>query len=135
MKLVLDTNVLIAAFITRGKCSDLLEHCIRNHQLITSDFILDEFHRHLVGKFKYDLSEALTAIELLRLKMDVVIPTDFEMPVCRDADDDMILGTAIAGGAECIVTGDKDLLVIEEFRGVDIMQPAEFEEYEMDKMA
>lgn len=97
MKVVLDTNVLIAAFITPGVCSDLLEHCIRNHKLITSDFILDEFHKHLVGKFKYDSAEVAEAIELLRLKIDIVTPTDFETSICRDTDDDMVLGTAIAG--------------------------------------
>ena len=40
MKIVLDTNVLIAAFIARGVCSDLLEHCARQHTLVTSEFIL-----------------------------------------------------------------------------------------------
>jgi uncharacterized protein len=135
MKVVLDTNVLIAAFITQGVCNDLLEHCIRRHELITSDFILDEFHRQLVSKFKYDLAEASEAIELLRLKMEVVTPTSFEGPVCRDSDDDKVLGTAIDGRAECIVTGDKDLLVFEAFRTVDIIRPAEFGSYETDKTA
>jgi putative PIN family toxin of toxin-antitoxin system len=46
MKVVLDTNVLIAAFITRGSSSDLLEHCIRQHEIVTSEFILDEFRQH-----------------------------------------------------------------------------------------
>jgi len=136
MKVVLDTNVLIAAFITQGVCNDLLEHCIRHHELVTSDFILlDEFHRHLIGKFKYDTAEASEAIELLRSKMEVVTPTSFENPVCRDSDDDMVLGTAIAGKAECIVTGDKDLLVLETFRAVDIIRPGEFGKYETDKMS
>ena len=43
MKVVLDTNVLIAAFITKGVCSELLEHCLRRHEIIMSEFILDEF--------------------------------------------------------------------------------------------
>ena len=136
MKVVLDTNVLIAAFITQGVCNDLLEHCIRHHELVTSDFILlDEFHRHLIGKFKYDIAEASEAIELLRSKMEVVRPISFESPVCRDSDDDMVLGTAIAGKAECIVTGDKDLLVLETFRAIDIIRPEEFGKYETDKMS
>lgn len=134
MKIVFDTNVLIAAFITHGVCNDLLDHCIRHHELVTSNFILDEFREHLVGKFKYSVDEADEAIALLRLKMEVVTPARFENPVCRDHDDDMVLGTAIAGEATCIVTGDKDLLVLETYRTVDIVSPAQFAQYEADYM-
>ena len=52
MKLVLDTNVLIAAFIARGVCADLLEHCVLSHTIVASDDIFAELRTHLVGKFK-----------------------------------------------------------------------------------
>jgi len=45
MRVVLDTNVLIAAFIARGICSAVLEHCVRQHTLVTSDFILNQQFR------------------------------------------------------------------------------------------
>jgi len=131
MKVLLDTNVLIAAFITHGLCSDILEHCIRQHKLITSEFILNEFQEHLICKFKYDKAEAREAIELVRLKAEVVIPVVLENQVCRDPDDDIILGTAIAGSVTCIITGDKDLLVLKRFDSVDIVSPAEFSRYEV----
>ena len=130
MKIVLDTNVLIAAFITRGMCSDVFKHCVRQHTLITSEFILDEFRGKLVRKFKYSAAETGEAIELLRLRMEAVIPAEFDAAVCRDPDDDAVLGTAVAGDAACIVTGDTDLLVIERFRGIDIVRPSKFAEYE-----
>ena len=47
MKIVLDTNVLIAALIARGVCHELLEHCVLRHTLFTSDFILNETHEKL----------------------------------------------------------------------------------------
>ena len=134
MRVLLDTNVLIAAFITRGVCSDLFEHCVRHHELITSEFILDEFRQYLIHKFNYGATEAEEAIELLRLKVEVVTPVALERPVCRDPDDDLILGTAIAGSAACIVTGDKDLLSLERFSSVDIVSPAEFSAYEAAKL-
>lgn len=130
MKVVLDTNVLIAAFITRGVCSDLLDHCIRRHELITSEFILDEFRKHLIGKFHYSTAETDEALELLRSKMSVVIPTALEQPICRDPDDDAILGTAVTGGAACIVTGDKDLLILKRVGPIEIVSPAGFSAYE-----
>ena len=44
--------------------------------------------------------------------MEIVIPSPLEQQVCRDIDDDWILATALAGKAQCIITGDKDLLAI-----------------------
>lgn len=43
MKIVLDTNVFIAAFISHGACHELLEHCAIRHEIILSPFIYDEF--------------------------------------------------------------------------------------------
>jgi putative PIN family toxin of toxin-antitoxin system len=133
MKVVLDTNVLIAAFITRGVCSDVFEHCVRHHTLVTSDFILKEYRENLVHKFKYSEEKVEEAVKLLCSRMEVVAPADLATAVCRDPDDDAILGTAIAGKAACIVTGDNDLLIIKKFRTVDIVRPAEFAEYEAAK--
>ena len=52
MRVLLDTNVLIAAFIAHGFCHELLEHCARQHTLVTSDFVLGEFRDKLTDKFK-----------------------------------------------------------------------------------
>ena len=133
MRILLDTNVIIAAFITRGVCSDLLEHCIRHHVLITSEFILNEFQEKLIHKFRYTAEEVHEAIELIRLKMEIVEPKLLKEPVCRDPEDDMVLGTALAGNVKCIVTGDKDLLVLKRFESFDIISPKEFASYESDE--
>lgn len=135
MKVVLDTNVLIAALITRGVCNDLLDHCIRRHEIISSEFILGELQQHLIRKFNYSATETEEAIELLRSKMRVVRPTVLERPICRDPDDDVILGTAAAGSVACIVTGDKDLLILKRFGPIEIVSPAGFSEYEADAPA
>src|SRR3954469_10922627 len=121
MRIVLDTNVLIAALISRGVCSELLEHCALNHVLVTSDFILGELH---------EANEANEAIVLLRSQMEHVAPTLLENQVCRDADDDQVLGTAVAGKATCVVTGDNDLLVLQRFKEVEILSPAKFAAFE-----
>ena len=45
---------------------------------------------------------------------------------CRDLDDDKFIETALTGRADCLVTGDRDLLVMSPFRDLPILQPAEF---------
>ena len=130
MKLLLDTNVLIAAFITKGVCSELLEHCLRHHKIVLSEFILDELHENLVKKFKYSVEDSDSVIRLLRLRVSLFEPIPLPQPVCRDTDDDMVIATALAGEVVCIVTGDKDLLTLKNHQGVAILKPADFPIFE-----
>ncbi|HXG66619.1 MAG TPA: putative toxin-antitoxin system toxin component, PIN family [Blastocatellia bacterium] len=109
MKVLLDTNVLIAAFIARGFCHELLEHCVRQHSMVTSDFIINEFREKLTDKFNYGSDDAEKAAALLLSKMTVVTPANLGTTVCRDPDDDNVLATAVAGNCDCLITGDKDL--------------------------
>lgn len=62
--------------------------------------------------------------------MGLVSPVILGQQICRDADDDLILGTALAANADCLVTGDKDLLVLQQFQGIDILRPRDFADYE-----
>ncbi|MGD0654069.1 MAG: putative toxin-antitoxin system toxin component, PIN family [Thermoguttaceae bacterium] len=130
MKIVLDTNVLISALITRGVCRDLLEHCVQRHQIIISDFILNEVRENLQNKFHFDAQEIDEAVALFSAEMQTVSPALIEKHICRDPQDDMILGTAITGNAECIITGDEDLLVLGQYGQVRILSPAKFADFE-----
>ena len=134
MRIVIDTNFLISAFIRNGVCRRLLEHFAQsNHKIVVSEFILDEFTRTLQRKFGYELGEVETAAETLMPELVIVEPVTFPEQICRDPDDDAILGTAVAGNADCIVTGDSDLLVLDRFRDVDIISPSEFAGYEVER--
>ena len=62
--------------------------------------------------------------------MQLVVPVNLSSPICRDADDDNVLATAKSGNCECIITGDKDLLVLVEFEGIKIYTPREFLNFE-----
>lgn len=126
MKLVLDTNVLIAALIAHGVCNELLEYCAINHEIILSAFILDELRDKLVRKFDFSSREAEDVIRLLKSRAVLVTPQALEESACRDPDDDNILGTAIAGSCECIVTGDQDLLDLQCVQGIRMINPSDF---------
>jgi len=130
MKIVLDTNVLIASFISRGACSDLVEHCVQLHDLVTSEFILHEFADKLISKFRIARPEVHEASNLLRDYMEIVVPTEPDRSLCRDPDDVLVIGTAMAGRCRCIITGDKDLLVLRKISSIDILPPRDFWRYE-----
>jgi uncharacterized protein len=126
VRIVLDTNVLIAALIARGTCHELLEHCVVQHELITSEFILNELREKLTDKFKYPEAMSDEAVAVLRSRMKVINPTPLKDPVCRDADDDNILAAAVDARCDFIITGDKDLLVLNPYEGVSIVSPRAF---------
>lgn len=126
MRVVLDTNVLIAAFVSRGgQCAQLLEHCVQAHEIVTSAGLLDEYEEKLVRKFRLSADVASSNVALLRSLMDVVDPPPLAIPICRDPDDDLVLATAVAG-CVAIVTGDKDLLVLGSYGAIQIKSPGDF---------
>ena len=130
MRIVLDTNILIAAFISHGACADLFEHCVRYHEIVASEFIFREFFNKLTTKFQIPVPEAKKAMQLLRSRIPVVAPSNLGTRVCSDPKDDPILGTAIQGNCQCIITGDKDFLALKKHRGINIISPRDFWEYE-----
>jgi putative PIN family toxin of toxin-antitoxin system len=130
MRIVLDANVLIASLISKGVCFELLEHCVLNHFVLVSEHILGEVGEHLERKFKFSRQEATEAIELFRERFEIVEPCPIDRPVCRDPDDDIVLATAVAANARCLITGDKDLLVLQRFGEIAIVAPRDFATFE-----
>ena len=126
MRVVLDTNVVIAAFIARGACTDVFERVINEHELILSPFVLEEFERVMTRKLALDGDRVARAVTLLRRKGIVVVPAPLDSPVGRDPDDDQILALAREDGVRVRVTGDDDLLVLDAFEGVPIISPRQF---------
>ncbi|MBN2450736.1 MAG: putative toxin-antitoxin system toxin component, PIN family [Lentisphaeria bacterium] len=134
MRVVLDTNVLVAAFIAHGQCNELLEHCVLHHEVIVSDFLLAELGDVLARKFGFGQAEIGKATQLLLDRCQVVAPFPLVAPLCRDPDDDQVLATAITGRCRCVVTGDKDLLCLEEVQQVRMISPGAFWAYEGGKV-
>lgn len=126
MKILLDTNVLIAAFIAHGTCNELLEHCVVHHRVYASPFILKEFRDKLVRKFRFTAQEAERAAALLKSRFQIVMPSGPLRRICRDPDDDPIIAAAVAAECAVLVTGDKDLRSLKEIDGIRIISPSDF---------
>lgn len=126
MKVVVDTNVLISAFVFGGNAERVLEKVLASGELIYSPFILHELERVLNGKFEIPADKINRILTSLNQVARVLSP-DVPLPnICRDPDDNFILQLAAFADADFIVTGDKDLLVLEAFGKAQIVLPAVF---------
>lgn len=126
MRIVLDSNVVIAAFAARGLCDTILEFCLDSHDVLLSEDLILEISSNLRKKIKITPQVVDKIMNLLRENAEVLIPEHLSSKLCRDPDDLHVLGLAITGKADCIVTGDKDLLVLKKFHNIPILSPREF---------
>ena len=130
-RVVFDTNVIVSALLTSdGICARLLLLAMDGIAVPVVDTrILREYERVLRRpKFKKHFSEEDVG-ELLSILSKTATITKIGSAIrdCRDAKDDFILETAVAGNAGIIVTGDKDLLELNPYHRIKIMQPKQFE--------
>lgn len=126
MNIVLDSNVIIAAFLSRGLCTSVFELCIDKYTVIISEFILSEVSRILHKKYKLPKNYVDIIIGYLRESCLLKTYEKLSSNVCRDRDDDEILALAINNDVKYIVSGDKDLLVLKKYKKVRISTPREF---------
>ncbi|OGX31898.1 MAG: putative toxin-antitoxin system toxin component, PIN family [Omnitrophica WOR_2 bacterium RIFCSPHIGHO2_01_FULL_48_9] len=126
MKIVLDTNVLVAAFAARGLCADLFSYCLLEHDIVLSQPILKEVEQVLKNKIKLPPARTREVITFLSTAAAIVRPIRLSQAICRDPDDVWVLATAKAGQAKIIVSGDNDLLVLKKFESIAILSPREF---------
>ena len=125
MRLVLDTNVLLAGIATHGICEGVVAISYRDHSVVLSEYILAELREHYIGKFKATDEQATTVVSTLRTQSKIVVPAPVSAEVFGDADDLPVLGTAVSGHAEYLITGDKQLQELKEYQGVRIVSPRE----------
>ena len=129
MRVVFDTNVLIAAFLTEGVCSKLLVRARKREcDLILSEAIVAEFEEVLVKKFSISPSDLSDVRSLVREAAGEILQEINPIPpFCRDPNDDKILSCAKDAQADYLVTGDQDLLILSLYEGIPIVTPRDFE--------
>ena len=126
MRVVLDSNVLLSAYATHGLCESVVLVCLESHEVVVSEHILRETNDALRQKFKVPTSQADSIVAFLRRHCSIVKPSEVPAAACRDKQDLDVLGTAVAGRAHCLVSGDRDLLVLREYMGIPILSPRAF---------
>ena len=128
MRGIFDNNVLVGAALLAGVPRKAFDKLIDEGTILISVPVLLEL-ADVLSRKKFD--PYVTHDERMRfivsfLKVAEMIETTETINVCRDPKDDMLLELAVTGDAEFLVTGDKDLLVLNPFRGVEVITPREF---------
>ncbi len=126
MRVVLDSNVLIAAFSTQGLCRLVFELCLMDHEVVLNQEILEEVKAKLHKKLNVPLRETQRIGVFLCKNAQLKPPAFLHKDVCRDPRDLSILGTAVSSGSDVLITGDQDMLVLKEIQGVPILTPRAF---------
>ncbi len=134
MRVVLDTNVLVSAFISkRGYPANILDliTTFEEMTLVLSDGILKEFsdviaREEVRERFGYTASEIKGFVSAIRAVAEIVNVRSTFKVVEEDPKDDVVLNTAYDGKAAYVVSGDGHLQSVKKFRGTKVVNPKEF---------
>jgi uncharacterized protein len=134
MRVTLDTNVLVSAFISkRGHSADVLDLIVTFDEitLILSNEILEEFmdvmsRKEVAVRFDYSKTDITKFEASIRDVAEIVAVKSSFKAVREDPDDDAVVNTAIDGRADYIVSGDRHLRELKRFQGVRIVSPRAF---------
>lgn len=122
MRVVFDTNIFISALILPGSFAEkaILKVIKGSDELITSHDIIDEVLTVLSNKFNRNIEAlSMTAVTLVEIGR-IVKPTE-RISIFQDEPDNRILECAMAGNADAIVTGDKEMLKLGSYQGIKVI--------------
>ena len=124
--MLLDTNVLVSAVATRGLCADVFREVLTSHELIVSDALLKEVKKVLHDKLKVPSSLISEFLNLLKQDTILIKPSLSSEVTIKDKTDLIIIGSALSGGADLLITGDKELLNLGNVENLKIVSPRVF---------
>jgi putative PIN family toxin of toxin-antitoxin system len=128
-RVVIDTDVLIsAALLDDSVPARARNQVVRYGQLIATEQTFAELTGKLLApKFDRYASRAKREAFLQRLQPIIeIVPVIQLVEACRDPRDDKFLEAAVNGRADLIITGDRDLLALHPFAGIEILSPAAY---------
>jgi putative PIN family toxin of toxin-antitoxin system len=128
LKVVMDTNVFISGVFFSGPPYQILKAWQTGEfELVVSQDILDEYRR--VGEIMAEERPSIDLNPILKFVIEnatVYKPVPLNEAVCEDPDDDKYFACALASGSKVIVSGDKHLLKVSGYQGIEVLKPRDF---------
>ena len=128
LKVVMDTNVFVSGVFFSGPPYQILKAWQSgDFELVVSREILDEYRR--VGEILGEEHPAVDLKPILNFVFEhakVYESVVLKEPICEDPDDDKFFACALASGSEIIISGDKHLLKVSGYEGIEVLKPREF---------
>jgi putative PIN family toxin of toxin-antitoxin system len=122
MRVVLDTNVLVSALVGHGKPRRLLAKLLEGHEIVSSKQMLIEREDVLSrSRFGFTRRQINKFLSIMVRGSTVATVTECPMIISKDPDDDVVLATALEGRAGYVVSGDRHLLRLKEYKGIMIL--------------
>ena len=129
MRVVVDTSVWVSGIFWTGLPHQLLQRWRDGEfEVMISPALLAELGRSLQAvaqQIGADSDLAAAWMELVELAADILVPSE-AVTVCRDPADNAVLEAAVAAHADCMISGDQDLLVLAQYHNIPILTPREF---------
>jgi putative PIN family toxin of toxin-antitoxin system len=126
MKVVCDTNVIIASFAARGLCHAVFELCLDRSEIIVSSFLIKEVETNLAKKLKLPHKLIREITEFLSEEAGTIEIDDIPRNVCKDPADARVLALVQKSEAGYLITGDKELLAMKKIGSSKILSPRQF---------
>jgi putative PIN family toxin of toxin-antitoxin system len=127
VRIVIDSNVWISALVFGGNPRRIFERVINDGwTIVVSEEIFTEVRRVLSVKFIDFLEDFDSFQAILQPNIDKVKLGSLKITACRDEDDNRVIETAVIGDASHIISGDKDLLVLNNYEKIVVMTPTNF---------
>ncbi len=128
MRVVLDTNILVSAFVFPGGIRESVYRLALEGGIVsvTSPALLAEFGRVLGQKFEWEASRVEEAVAQVASIGIVVRPIEAVREIVADPSDDRVLEAAAEGQAEIIVSGDRHLRDLGTWRGIRVLRATQF---------
>lgn len=127
-RIVVDTNVLISAVFFKGKPDVILDAWRTGKlEIILTKEIIEEYSEVLerLSK-KYHSIDTSGILSMFTTGCRMVEPEAIDKQICEDPDDDKFIAAAIGGDSGIVITGDKHLLDVNGYSGIEILGPAEY---------
>jgi len=128
LRVVVDTNVFISGVFFTGPPYQILQAWREGRvQIVLSPEILEEYQRVGVSLTEvYPGVDLDPVLDLLTVQAHLISAPDLPEPACQDPDDDKFLACASASNTKILISGDKHLLKMKGYRGIEVVRPREF---------